>query len=103
MIVTVFRSRLNPEYATAYSALAKTMAGLVSEMPGLISYKAFEAKDGERVTIVEFQDEESHNAWRDHPAHHKAMELGKSKFYSEYKVQVCELKRSSVHKENVLK
>lgn len=98
MIITVFRSRLDPAQAEAYAAMAQTMKKLVDQMPGLVSYKTFEAKDGERVTIVEFSDEESHNAWRDLPAHRKAMELGKSKFYEEYKVQVCELKRASTYK-----
>lgn len=98
MIITVFRSKLDPTKADAYGTMAKTMAELVSDMPGLISYKTFEAKDGERVTIVEFENEESHNAWRDHPKHQKAMELGKTTFYEEYKVQVCELKRQSAHK-----
>lgn len=95
MIVTLFRSRLDPAQAEAYAAMSKTMKALVDRMPGLIAYKTFEAKDGERVTIVEFADEESHNAWRDLPAHRKAMQLGKEKFYEEYNVQVCELKRQS--------
>lgn len=98
MIVTVFRSRLDPSQQENYAAMSKVMAGLVQQMPGLISYKTFEAKDGERVTIVEFADEESHNAWRDQPQHQKAMEMGKSKFYEEYKVQVCELMRESTYK-----
>jgi len=98
MIITVFRSRLDPAQAEAYAAMAQTMKALVEKMPGLISYKTFEAKDGERVTIVEFADEASHNVWRDHPAHRKAMEMGKSRFYEEYKVQVCSLMRESVHR-----
>ena len=100
MIITVFRSRLDPAQAEAYATMAQAMKKLVDKMPGLVSYKTFEAKDGERVTIVEFADEENHNAWRDLPAHRKAMELGKSKFYEEYKVQVCELKRESSFKRN---
>ncbi len=96
MIITVFRSRLDPAQAESYAAMSKNMAALVSEMPGLISYKTFEAKDGERVTIVEFADEESHNRWRDNKQHRVAMGLGKSKFYEQYKVQVCEMLRESV-------
>lgn len=98
MIITVFRSRLDPKQAESYTAMAKVMGELVSGMPGLISYKGFQAADGERVTIVEFENEETHNAWRDHPKHKLAMEMGKNKFYEEYKVQVCELKRESTHK-----
>ena len=95
MIVTVFRSRLDPAQAEAYAATSQAMKALVDKMPGLISYKTFEAKDGERVTVVEFADEQSHNAWRDLPAHRKAMQLGRDKFYLEYKVQVCDVKRES--------
>lgn len=98
MIITVFRSRLDPKHAESYAAMAKTMGELVSDMPGLISYKGFQAPDGERVTIVEFENEEAHNAWRDHPKHKIAMQMGKTTFYEEYKVQVCELKRTSSHK-----
>lgn len=95
MIITIFRSRLDAAQADAYATMSKAMVKLVDTMPGLIAYKTFEAKDGERVTIVEFANEESHNAWRDHPAHRKAMELGKTTFYEEYKVQVCNLMRES--------
>lgn len=95
MIVTVFRSRLDPAQAESYAAMSKTMGQLVQQMPGLVSYKTFEARDGERVTIVEFADEESHNTWRDQPQHRKAMEMGKAKFYQTYKVQVCNLIRES--------
>lgn len=95
MIVTIFRSRLDAEHAASYAAMSKAMVALVEKMPGLISHKTFEAKDGERVTIVEFADEASHNAWRDLAAHQKAMEMGRAKFYHEYKVQVCELIRAS--------
>lgn len=98
MIVTVFRSRLDPAQAEPYAAMAQIMKAQVENMPGLIGYKTFEAKDGEHVTIVEFADEASHNAWRDHSVHRKAMELGKAKFYEEYKVQVCSLMRESVHR-----
>ena len=95
MIITIFRSRLDPAQETSYAAMSKAMAALVNAMPGLISYKSFEAKDGERVTIVEFADEASHDAWRDQPQHRQAMALGKSTFYETYKVQVCELLRES--------
>lgn len=93
MIVTVFRSKLDEQHKDAYKALTANMTKLVTDMPGLVSYKSFKSHDGERVIIVEFKDEESHNAWRDHPQHRRAMELGKARFYESYKVQVCRLMR----------
>ena len=74
------------------------MSALAATMPGYISRKAFTAEDGERVIIVEFENEETQAAWRNHPEHVEAQRLGRKKFYSEYDLKVCELKRASRHK-----
>ena len=58
MIVTVFRSRLMPGLQDEYVALVEEVRKEVETMPGYISHKGFFAEDGERVTIVEFKDEE---------------------------------------------
>jgi heme-degrading monooxygenase HmoA len=95
MIVTIFRSRLRPDNLDAYHAVADEMAELVQAMPGLVSFKTFQAEDGERVTLAEFETEESQDAWRNHPRHRTAQKLGASDFYSQYRVQVCSLLRES--------
>jgi hypothetical protein len=46
MVVTVFRSRLQPEYAAAYYEMATQMRALAEGMPGFISFKTFRAEDG---------------------------------------------------------
>ena len=95
MIVTVFRSRLKPDGRKDYDATAERMSELARAMPGYVSHKVFTADDGERVTIVEFADMESHRAWGDHAEHRAAQRLGRAEFYSEYKLQVCEVVRES--------
>ena len=74
MIVTVFRSRLMPDVREDYVALADRMNEIARTMPGYISHKGFFAEDGERVTVVEFEDEEAMRAWRMHPEHRAAQE-----------------------------
>ncbi len=96
MIVTVFRSRLKATAQPGYGTTAQRMSELARAMPGYISHKSFVAEDGERVTIVEFADQASHDAWRRHAEHGAAQGHGRKHFYSEYKVQVCEVKRESV-------
>jgi len=92
MIVTVFRSRLRadapdyPDWAARMSALAKTM-------PGYVSHKGFVAEDGERVTIVEFESEAAQRAWAANAEHREAQKLGRTSFYSEYRIQVCTVQR----------
>ena len=95
MIVTVFRSRLRPEATEEYMEWSARMNELARAMPGYISHKGFVAPDGERVTIVEFEDEESLRAWSRHGEHVQAKQKGRSDFYSEYRIQVCTVQRQS--------
>lgn len=101
MIVTVFRSRLKPGAKEDYTALAAEMAQLARAMPGYVSHKGFWADDGERVTIVEFRDEESQRAWAVQARHVEAKKKGRADFYEEYKVQVCSVVRESTYKAQV--
>ena len=87
-VITVFRSRLQPGVEEEYGTLAAKMTALAQGMPGFVDTKTFTHADGERVTVVTFEDIESHNAWKEHPAHRQAQELGRTRFYSEYSIQV---------------
>jgi heme-degrading monooxygenase HmoA len=98
MIVTVFRSRLRPENVEDYYAWAARMATIAKTMPGYVSHKSFTAEDGERVTIVEFRDSESQRRWATQMDHVDAKTKGRADFYTEYKLQICELMRESVFK-----
>jgi heme-degrading monooxygenase HmoA len=57
-------------------------------MPGFIDSKTFTSADGERVTIVTFMNQETHNAWRDDAEHVAARARGIEEFYSTYSIQV---------------
>jgi heme-degrading monooxygenase HmoA len=98
MIVTVFRSRLMPGVREEYLALAARMNEIARSLPGYVSHKGFFAEDGERVTVVEFESEETMRAWRMHPEHREAQKKARESFYSEYSVQVCEMLRESKFK-----
>lgn len=94
MIVTVFRSRLNPEHAEEYVEWAARMSALARTMPGYVSHKAFTADDGERVTVVEFESLDATHAWGRHPDHLQAMKRGREAFYLQYSLQVCEVSKA---------
>lgn len=93
MVVTIFRSRLVPQQAASYYEMAAHMRILAESMPGFMSFKTFTAEDGERVSIIEFESEEALRAWREHPEHRKAQELGRTTFYAEFQIQVCSIIR----------
>lgn len=90
MVITIFRSRLDPAQAAQYQVMAARMRKLASEMPGFISFKAFVAEDGERLSMVVFESVEAQKAWREHSDHQVAQRLGWQSFYPEFSVVVCE-------------
>jgi heme-degrading monooxygenase HmoA len=88
---------VNPDAQEEYMQWAARMSELAQKMPGYISHKGFQAQDGERVTIVEFESEAAQQAWRLHPEHIKAQKKGRTDFYLEYRVQVCSVQRESAY------
>jgi heme-degrading monooxygenase HmoA len=95
VIVTVFRSRLKETGREEYMALAPNMSALAPTMSGYRSHKVFVAEDGERLTLVEFEDEASQRAWSSQADHVAAKKRGREAFYAEYSIQVCQVLRES--------
>lgn len=95
MMLVVFRSRLRPEATEEFGRLADEMMEIARAMPGFLSYKVFTSEDGERCSVIEFETPEHLKAWREHPRHRAAQELGREHFYEEYTLQVAEPTRSS--------
>lgn len=95
MVVILFRSRLRPERAEEFDRAAAEMYELAESMPGFISHKVFAAEDGERASIIEFDSSEHLRAWREHPRHLRAQQIGRERFFEEYTLQVCEAPRES--------
>ena len=82
-------------YNAPNKGLAKRrgMRELAEAMPGFISFKTFQAEDGERVSLIEFESEDTLQSWREHPEHQKSQELGRTKFYDDFQIQVCSILR----------
>lgn len=93
--VILFRSRLRADVDLAeLEAAGARMVELVSAMPGFVSLKMFTADDGESLTLVEFESEQTLLAWRDHPEHRVVQERGRVAFYAEYHMDICESRRA---------
>ncbi len=97
MIVVVFRSRLCEGIEEEITNVGARMYELASSMPGFISYKDFVAEDGENVSIIEFETLEHVTAWREHPEHKEAQALGRSTFFEEFTIHVCDVIRTAQH------
>ena len=95
MILTVFRSRLNDANKAEYDKHVTLTAALAEKTPGFIGHKMFVAEDGERVTLVEFENMAAQRAWSLSPEHKAAAIAGRRGFYSEYQIQICTVDRQS--------
>jgi len=102
VIVTVFRSRLRAGVEELYDTWANEMSTIAHELPGFVEEKTFVAEDGERVTIVLFVDQTSHDVWRTHPRHQVAQQIGREKLYSEYHVYSAEIAYSKSFLDNAV-
>ena len=94
MVTIIFRNRLRPEHVEEYKDVAEKIAALVQTTPGLVAYKTFGADDGERVTLAEFDTLENARVWGENVEHLEAQRLGRERFYSEYRIQVCDILRA---------
>ncbi|GGU37932.1 antibiotic biosynthesis monooxygenase family protein [Nocardioides albus] len=93
MIVTVFRQRTRDGVEEEYRDIGAGVIAAAQSVPGLISFKRFRADDGENCTIVEFEDEASHNRWLAHPVHRDAMRRGRHDYFVDYTITVCQALR----------
>jgi heme-degrading monooxygenase HmoA len=92
MLVVLFRSKLVPEPA-GYAEMAQEMLDLAKTMPGFVDVKAYTSADGERLTVVWWQDEETLRAWRTHARHLVAQKTGRERWYEYYTLEVAEVVR----------
>ena len=90
----MFRSRLREDGRAAYYEHADRMSALARTMPGYVEHKVFVAEDGERVTLVTFAEQASHDGWRTHPEHRAAQKVGRADYYVEYSIAVGTVERA---------
>jgi heme-degrading monooxygenase HmoA len=92
MMVVVFRARRTAAgLGEEYFDQSQRMTDLAVKMPGYVSHKAFFAEDGERLTLIEWESPDTLRAWVTHPEHVLVKEIGRRKFYEDYRLQVCEV------------
>lgn len=83
----IFRSKLREGAGPLKSQLNEPVAEAALMHPGLVSWKSFTADDGERVTIVVFEDEASLDAWRT-VAVHRAAKRRRDEVYEWHSTEV---------------
>ena len=93
MLIVLFRSKLVPA-PEGYAEMAQEMEATAKTMPGFVDVKAYTSDDGERLTVVWWENEETLRAWRTHARHLVAQQAGRERWYEYYDMDVAEVKRS---------
>lgn len=95
MLVILFRSKLTATAGDDYGAMATAMANHARTFKGFIDMKGFKAEDGERLTMVWWEDEETLKVWASDLKHRAAQNLGREKWYEYYKIEVAQIIRTN--------
>ena len=94
MVVILFRSRMRPDAGPGYAEMAAEMLASAMNMPGFVDFRHYTSDAGERLSVVWWENEETLTAWREHERHRLAQRMGREQWYSEYTIEVAEVKRA---------
>ena len=95
MMLISFRSKLTPQAGADYEGMAAEMERLARASPGVVDVKAYKSDDGERLTLVWWQDAETLRGWANDVRHLEAKRRGRAQWYQYYKLEVAEVVRIS--------
>jgi heme-degrading monooxygenase HmoA len=94
-VVVLFRSELTSEAGEDYRTMADAMLERARSFPGFVAFRSYAGEDGERLSVIWWEDHESLAAWRDDAKHRAAQQLGREKWYRWFRLEVCDRARSS--------
>jgi len=75
----------------AYQAMAAQMEALAANQPGYLGMES--AREGLGITVSYWQDLESIAAWKRHADHLMAQQLGRERWYRDYKTRIARVER----------
>jgi heme-degrading monooxygenase HmoA len=93
MMVILFRSQLTDAAGEDYAAMSEAMMTHARSFPGFVDVKSFKADDGERLTVVWWQDEATLRVWATDARHRVAQQTGRDRWYRYYKMDVAQVVR----------
>lgn len=94
MVIVLFRSMLTAAAGSDYAAMADEMLARARTLPGFIDFKSFSAEDGEHLSVIRWESQETLRAWTDDLRHVVAQRLGREKWYEYFRVEVADVVRS---------
>jgi heme-degrading monooxygenase HmoA len=99
MVVMVFEFNVEPKEYEAYLKESADLRQHLAQIDGFISVERFESQvtPGRFVAIGYFESEEAVTRWRNLPAHRRAQALGRSRFFTSYRLVMAKALRDYTH------
>lgn len=88
----IFASRLNPG-TEGYDAMAAHMLELAAEQPGYLGVESVRDDQGIGLTVSYWETLEAIREWKANAEHQRAQELGRQRWYGEYRLRICRVER----------
>jgi heme-degrading monooxygenase HmoA len=95
MLIIIFRSKLTAAAGADYEETSEEIFAHAQKQPGFIEMRNYKAEDGERLTIVWWENAETLEQWRRDMKHVAAKRTGRERWYEYYKMDVAEITRTS--------
>jgi heme-degrading monooxygenase HmoA len=94
MFLVLFRNRKRADIdADAYIHDAVAMEALAHEQPGLLLFRSYTADDGEVLSMSEWEDAASAQAWSRNAEHLLVQRRGRDEYYESYTLYTCDSPR----------
>jgi heme-degrading monooxygenase HmoA len=95
MIFEFWMDPTNDDLFDEYSATSAELRSALAEIDGFGGVERFQSctEPGKFVAVGFFDDEAAVAQWRNHPAHRHAQELGRSRYFTNYRLRMAELVR----------
>jgi heme-degrading monooxygenase HmoA len=85
----IFSSILS-ESETGYEEMARRMIDLAEKQPGFLGIESVRDTDS-GITVSYWRSVEAIKQWKANSEHRLAQELGKSRWYDDFKVRICKV------------
>jgi heme-degrading monooxygenase HmoA len=87
----IFTSVRTEADAAEYAAMAARMDAMAADQPGYLGLES--AREGVGITVSYWRDLDSIAAWKRHADHLMAQQLGRTRWYRDYRVRVAKVER----------
>jgi len=87
----IFTSQRTGQDGEDYGKMAEVIDTLAKQQPGFLRVESVRNEEGKGITVSYWESLEAIQAWKANAKHLTAQQLGKEKWYTNYKVEICQV------------